>query len=171
MTTWSVGKATVGRRKKDSKCNLYISTALGEWVSLSEGRPTSTKRDSSVGEKKDETPWRKQRIARELVTQGDKHVWYSQQNTLLVFDFYLTPFSCSPCRAGTRVAPRNGFRFGNRITFICSSAAQYGPPSETISTGDSTLKQGERFGRLLQMYQGKTDGFLAIHWMLWNLNF
>ena len=89
--------------------------------------------------------------------------WYSQQKTLLVFDFYLTPFSCSPCRAGTRVAPSNGFRFGNRITFICSSAAQYGPPFETISTGDSTLKQGERFGSLLQMYQDKTEGFLAIH--------
>lgn len=158
-----------GRKLLSATCTFLQLLASGSV--LARERPTSTKRDSSVGEKKDETPWRKQRIARELVTQGDKHVWYSQQNTLLVFDFYLTPFSCSPCRAGTRIAPRNGFRFGNRITFICSSAAQYGPPSETISTGDSTLKQGERFGRLLQMYQGKTDGFLAIHWMLWNLNF
>ena len=150
-----------GRKLLSATCTFLQLLASGS-VLVSE-RPTSTKRDSSVGEKKDETPWRLRRVT--------STSWYSQQNTLLVFDLYLTPFSCSPCRAGTRVALRNGFRFGNRITFICSSAAQYGPPSETISTGDSTLKQGERFGSFLQMYQDKTEGFLAIHWMLWNLKF
>ena len=138
----------VGRRKQTSACKLCISTVLDEWVK--NAKNAGAKRDSIVGEKR-----------RDAMTQiahcksarhaGCKNVLVLPMKYTFGICFYLTPFSCSPCRADTRVASRNGFRFGYRITFICSSAAQHSPPSETISTGDSTLKQGERFGRLLQM--------------------